>query len=47
MTTNGDMSYHLVAITKDKSKHKLIRHSFNAPAMEEIGEIINKRLGFF
>ena len=45
MTTNGVMSYHLVAISKDKSKHKLIRHSFNAPAMKEIGEIINKRLG--
>lgn len=45
MTTNGVMSYHLVIITKDKSKHKLIRDSFNAPAMEEIGEIINKRLG--
>ncbi len=45
MTTNGVMSYHLVAISKDKSKHKLIRHCFNAPAMVEICKIINKRLG--
>tara|TARA_Y100000813_G_scaffold117375_1_gene84142 strand:- start:2800 stop:3885 length:1086 start_codon:yes stop_codon:yes gene_type:complete len=45
VTTNGVMSYHLIAISKDKSKHKLIRHSFNAPAMEEICKIINKRLG--
>jgi len=45
MTTNGVMSYHLIAVSKDNSKHKLIRHAFNRPALEHICQKINERLG--
>ncbi len=45
VTTNGVMSHHLIVITKDNSKHKLIRHAFNRPALEHICQKINERLG--